>query len=75
MRLALLLTLLFTFATPAHADDIAAAVRGLAAKGVVFTRYEGMDQDENGVWTTPGGEQVAWFPDPDGNTLSLTQFL
>jgi catechol 2,3-dioxygenase-like lactoylglutathione lyase family enzyme len=55
--------------------DIAAAVRGLTAKGVVFNRFDGMDQDENGVWTTPGGEQVAWFADPDGNTLSLTQFL
>ena len=54
--------------------DIAATVRGLTAKGVVFIRYEGMDQDEIGVWTTPGGEQVAWFPDPDGNVLSLTQF-
>ena len=54
--------------------DIAAAVRGLTAKGVVFIRYEGMDQDEIGVWTTPGGERVAWFPDPDGNILSLTQF-
>jgi catechol 2,3-dioxygenase-like lactoylglutathione lyase family enzyme len=54
--------------------DIAAAVRGLAAKGVVFMRYDGMDQDEDGVWTTPGGEKVAWFRDPDGNVLSLTQF-
>jgi catechol 2,3-dioxygenase-like lactoylglutathione lyase family enzyme len=55
--------------------DIEAAVRGLAARGVVFSWYDGMDQDENGVWTTPGGEKVAWFTDPDGNTLSLTQFL
>lgn len=55
--------------------DIDATVRGLAAKGVVFKRYDGMDQNENGVWTTPGGEKVAWFGDPDGNTLSLTQFL
>jgi catechol 2,3-dioxygenase-like lactoylglutathione lyase family enzyme len=54
--------------------DIAAAVRDLAARGVVFKRYAGMDQDEDGVWTTPGGEKVAWFADPDGNTLSLTQF-
>src|ERR1700726_5225005 len=36
--------------------DIEAAVRGLTARGVVFSRYDGMDQDENGVWTTPGGE-------------------
>jgi hypothetical protein len=40
----------------------------------VFLRYDGMDQDDNGVWTTPGGDQVAWFADPDGNVLSLTQF-
>jgi predicted enzyme related to lactoylglutathione lyase len=55
--------------------DITAAVRGLAARGVVFLRYDGMDQDGDGVWTTPGGDRVAWFTDPDGNVLSLTQFL
>jgi predicted enzyme related to lactoylglutathione lyase len=33
-----------------------------------------MEQDENAVWTTPGGDKIAWFSDPDGNTLSLTQF-
>jgi catechol 2,3-dioxygenase-like lactoylglutathione lyase family enzyme len=54
--------------------DIAATVAGLAARGVTFTRYDGMGQDENGIWTTPGGDQVAWFADPDGNILSLTQF-
>ena len=37
-------------------------------------RYEGMDQDGLGVWTTPGGDRIAWFSDPDGSTLSLTQF-
>ena len=55
-------------------SDIAATVRGLTARGVAFLRYEGMDQDGNGVWTTPAGDQVAWFADPDGNVLSLTQF-
>ena len=54
---------------------IAAAVRGLAARGVVFLRYDGMDQDGDGVWTTHRGDKVAWFADPDGNILSLTQFL
>jgi predicted enzyme related to lactoylglutathione lyase len=54
--------------------DIEAMVRGLAAKGVVFTRYDAMGQDENGIWTSPGGDKIAWFTDPDGNTLSLTQF-
>jgi catechol 2,3-dioxygenase-like lactoylglutathione lyase family enzyme len=54
--------------------DIEATVQGLTAQGVVFRRYDGMDQDEHGIWTTPGGERVAWFTDPDGNTLSVTQF-
>jgi catechol 2,3-dioxygenase-like lactoylglutathione lyase family enzyme len=54
--------------------DIAAVVRDLSAKDVVFLRYAGMDQDESGVWTTSGGDRVAWFADPDGNILSLTQF-
>ncbi len=54
--------------------DIGAAVRGLVERGVVFTRYDAMEQDADGVWTTPGGDLVAWFTDPEGNTLSLTQF-
>ena len=45
----------------------------LTARGVEFTRYDGMEQDDLGVWSAPGGDQVAWFHDPDGNTLSLTQ--
>lgn len=55
--------------------DIEATVQDLTAKGVAFKTYDGMDQDETGIWTTPGGDKVAWFADPDGNTLSLTQFL
>jgi predicted enzyme related to lactoylglutathione lyase len=55
-------------------SDIAATVRGLAARGVVFLRYDGLDQDDDGVWATPGGDRVAWFTDPDENVLSLTQF-
>ena len=53
--------------------DIAVATRELTARGVTFLRYEGLSQDEHGIWTAPGGAQVAWFADPDGNTLSLTQ--
>ena len=48
-------------------------VAGLAGRGVEFVRYDGMGQDPAGVWTAPGGAQVAWFRDPDGNVLSLTQ--
>jgi predicted enzyme related to lactoylglutathione lyase len=39
----------------------------------VFERYAGLEQDELGVWRSPGGARVAWFRDPDGNTLSLTE--
>lgn len=54
--------------------DIHVAVQALAKRGVQFRRYEGLDQDESGIWTSPSGAQVAWFGDPDGNTLSLTEF-
>lgn len=54
--------------------DIASAVDQLSARGVHFTRYEGMNQDERGVWTAPGGAKIAWFLDPDNNNLSLTEF-
>ncbi len=53
--------------------DIHATVRALADRGVTFARYDGMGQDDDGVWTAPSGDHVAWFHDPDGNTLSLTQ--
>jgi catechol 2,3-dioxygenase-like lactoylglutathione lyase family enzyme len=55
-------------------DDITATVAALAAAGVGFVRYRGMDVDGAGIWTSPGGDRVAWFEDPDGNLLSLTQF-
>jgi catechol 2,3-dioxygenase-like lactoylglutathione lyase family enzyme len=55
--------------------DIAATMQGLADKGVVPTIYDGYDQDALGIWTSPdGAAKVAWFNDPDGNVLSLTQF-
>jgi catechol 2,3-dioxygenase-like lactoylglutathione lyase family enzyme len=53
--------------------DIDRAVGDLAARGVVFRRFDGLEQDTLGVWTTPGGAKVAWFSDPDGHTLSLTE--
>jgi len=54
--------------------DIVATVKELVEAGVKFTRYPGMQQDELGIWTAPGGARVAWFQDPDGNVLSVTQF-
>ena len=52
-------------------DDIDRTVDELVDKGVQFTRYDGMEQDNRGIWTAPGGARIAWFYDPDGNTLSL----
>jgi catechol 2,3-dioxygenase-like lactoylglutathione lyase family enzyme len=54
--------------------DISSTVAALTYRGVQFNRYDGIEQDELGIWTAPGGDQVAWFGDPDGNVLSLTTF-
>ena len=56
--------------------DIEAAVARLASNGVTMSVYEGLGQDERGIWTAPDGScKVAFFSDPDGNGLSLTQML
>jgi catechol 2,3-dioxygenase-like lactoylglutathione lyase family enzyme len=47
-------------------------IRALAARGVVFERFDGMTQDELGVWSPHPGTGVAWFKDPDGNLLSVS---
>lgn len=52
--------------------DIAATVDALVGMGVTFERYPNMGQDERGICTFPGGDQVAWFKDPDGNVLSIS---
>jgi catechol 2,3-dioxygenase-like lactoylglutathione lyase family enzyme len=54
-------------------DDIAATIQSLKESGVVFEKYDFLQQDDAGVWTAPGGTKVAWFKDPDGNILSLTE--
>lgn len=53
--------------------DIEDAVRRLRKARVRFERYAGMGQDRLGIWQSPGGARVAWFKDPDGNTLSVSQ--
>ena len=55
-------------------DDINAVVAALQRKDVICERFPGMDQDAHGVWASPSGARVAWFKDPDGNVLSLTEF-
>jgi catechol 2,3-dioxygenase-like lactoylglutathione lyase family enzyme len=53
-------------------EDIRKTVATLSERGVVFERFGWMEQDELGIWKSPEG-RVAWFKDPDGNTLSVSQ--
>jgi predicted enzyme related to lactoylglutathione lyase len=54
-------------------SDIKQTVTGLRERGVSFSKYDFLEQDDLGIWSAPGGAKVAWFTDPDGNLLSLTQ--
>jgi predicted enzyme related to lactoylglutathione lyase len=54
-------------------DDISATIKSLNEKGVVCEKYDFLEQDHLGIWKAPGGSKVAWFKDPDGNVLSLTE--
>ena len=53
--------------------DLRTVIRELRGKETDMLRYEGLAQDDDGIWTTPNGDLVAWFHDPDANVLSLTQ--
>lgn len=55
-------------------SDIKKEVARLHGQGVHFEEYGIPGQDEQGIWSSPSGAKVAWFKDPDGNVLSLTQF-
>ena len=58
-----------------HVASIDNTVERLTAAGVKFQRFAGLnDGDPKGIWTAPGGARIAWFKDPDGNVLSVTQF-
>jgi catechol 2,3-dioxygenase-like lactoylglutathione lyase family enzyme len=54
-------------------DDVDETARALAAKGIAFERYPGMEQDASGIWTAPSGSRIAWFKDADGNVLSIAE--
>lgn len=57
-------------------DDIVATADAMAAAGIEFQRYPGLDADERGLWGPPGARvKVGWFRDPEGNTLSITGFV
>jgi hypothetical protein len=54
-------------------NDIVSTVKRLAGKGIKFEKFSFIEQDELGIWTAPEGTKVAWFKDPDGNLLSLSE--
>ncbi len=56
-------------------SQIEDVLRGLQKKGVHFEIFGFFKQDELGVWTAPTGDKVAWFKDPDGNVLSVSQHV
>jgi catechol 2,3-dioxygenase-like lactoylglutathione lyase family enzyme len=56
-----------------NVDNIASTVEELTGRGVKFERYPALTQDPREIWRSPGGAQIAWFKDPDGNLLSLIQ--
>ena len=59
-----------------ESSDIEQDVRDMTARGITFERYNYMGpQDELGIWTAPSGARIAWFKDPDGNTLSIGQLI
>jgi catechol 2,3-dioxygenase-like lactoylglutathione lyase family enzyme len=54
-------------------DDIQCVARWLDQRGVILEKYPFVQDRELGIWTTPSGDKVAWFKDPDGNILSIGQ--
>lgn len=54
-------------------DDISAVAFALSSRGVIFEKYTQLEQDALGIWTSPNGSKVAWFKDPDGNILSISE--
>lgn len=58
-----------------ESSNITADVRDLAGRGVEFLRFTFLEQDAAGIWAAPSGDRIAWFKDPDGNTLSLSQHV
>ena len=56
-------------------EEIESQVISLSNKGLEFERYDNLDQNELRIWTAPSKAQVAWFKDPDGNILSLTEYF
>jgi catechol 2,3-dioxygenase-like lactoylglutathione lyase family enzyme len=56
-----------------NVENISSIIRSLNNKEIYCEQYEFLQQDDLGIWIAPGGAKVAWFKDPDGNILSLTE--
>jgi len=56
-----------------NVDDIVSVIKQLNDKNTFCERYDFFEQDNLGIWISPNGSKVAWFKDPDGNVLSLTE--
>jgi catechol 2,3-dioxygenase-like lactoylglutathione lyase family enzyme len=56
-----------------NVDNISSTIKSLNKKNVFCEKYDFLEQDDLGIWVSPGGSKVAWFKDPDGNILSLTE--
>jgi len=56
-------------------SEIEKVVAALQEKGVHFEIFGFLEQDQLGIWRAPGGDKVAWFKDPDGNLLSVSQHV
>ena len=55
-----------------HVEDVPVTVKALTQAGVAFARFDGLEQDGLGIWSPGGDIKVAWFKDPDGNILSVS---
>ncbi|MGA2101026.1 MAG: VOC family protein [Candidatus Sulfotelmatobacter sp.] len=55
--------------------QIEKVVQALRGKGVHFEIFGFFKQDDLGIWTAPTGDKVAWFKDPDGNMLSVSEHV
>jgi predicted enzyme related to lactoylglutathione lyase len=55
--------------------DIEKTVAWLKGRGVATEKYPFVEDKESGIWNAPGGDRVAWFKDPEGNVLGVSQHV
>lgn len=54
-------------------ENVEQSVDELLGKGIQFLRPGYFEQDARNIWNAPDGSRIAWFQDPDGNTLSISE--